>query len=114
MQQIADEVRRVEAEDLSGASAEQWRQLHAEGVVAVTVGGEVVAVLSPACESSLDGVVRALRRARTLAEVERIQEVSRACPERRLSLNEIAARIESLGRPSRRGDRRSTAAQAER
>jgi hypothetical protein len=68
------------------------------GVLALTSGDEVLAVLCPASHQDLDDIVRALRRAQALAQVERIQrqDSQAEAAQRRLSLDEIAARIRDL------------------
>jgi prevent-host-death family protein len=91
----------VTVRDLRTRPAQVWKALREVGDLVVTSNGKPIAVLSPTSEASLEQSLAALRRARALGAVERLQ--GSVPGSRRPSADEIEAEIREVRRLRKAG-----------
>jgi len=94
-------VRFITVRELRSQSAEVWRRLADEGEIVVTCNGKPIALLSPLSPDNLEQSISAVRRARAIAAVEKMQERSAAAGTDRLTDQEIQAEIGAARRDRR-------------
>jgi len=89
-------MRFVTVRELRGRSAAIWRELSEHGELVVTSNGKPVAILSGVSEDSVEESLQAIRRARAMAAVHRIQEDSAAAGRDRMGPGKIDAEIDAV------------------
>ena len=94
-------MRFITVRELRSQSAEVWRRLADEGEIVVTCNGKPIALLSPLSPDNLEQSISAVRRARAIAAVEKMQERSAAAGTDRLTDQEIQAEIGAARRDRR-------------
>jgi antitoxin (DNA-binding transcriptional repressor) of toxin-antitoxin stability system len=93
-------VKFVTVRDLRGSPRQVWKKLAEERELVLTSNGKPIAILTSISEDSLEETLSALRRARALKAVRKIQEASRH-RQKKLSLKEINAVIAEVRRERR-------------
>lgn len=83
----------ITVRDLRGRSGQVWNTLAREREVILTSNGKPIAILSAVSEETLEESLAAVRRARAVAAVEKLQRRSVQAGTDRLSHAEIAAEI---------------------
>jgi antitoxin (DNA-binding transcriptional repressor) of toxin-antitoxin stability system len=89
-------MRFVTVRELRGKSAAIWRELSEHGELVVTSNGKPVAILSGVSEDSVEESLQAIRRARAVTAVQRIQERAVAAGRGSMDLAEIDAEISAV------------------
>jgi prevent-host-death family protein len=84
--------------ELRGKAAEIWRRLPAEHELVVTHNGRPVAILTSVAEGNLEDELAAIRQARAMAAVNRLQRQSVERGRDRLKAADIAAEIAAVRR----------------
>ena len=84
--------------DLRGKAAEVWRRLPAEHELVVTNNGRPVAILSSVAEGNVEDELAAIRQARAVAAVNRLQRQAVERGLDRLGPAAIAAEIAAVRR----------------
>ena len=92
----------ISVRDLRGRSGQVWNQLARERDLVLTSNGKPMAILSAVSEGELEQSLAAIRRARAVAAVEKMQSRSLAAGMDKLSLNEINAEIRAARKTRRR------------
>jgi antitoxin (DNA-binding transcriptional repressor) of toxin-antitoxin stability system len=92
----------ITVRDLRGRSGEVWSQLARERDLILTSNGKPFAILSAVAEGAVEESLAAMRRARALAAVERMQTQSVATGTDKLTLGEINAEIAAARKTRRR------------
>lgn len=92
----------VTVRDLRGKSGQVWKDLARERDIVLTSNGKPVAILSAVTERNLEESLVAVRRARAIAAVEKVQSQSLVAGKNRLSLDEINAEIRSVRKARKR------------
>ena len=91
----------IAVRDLRGRPGQVWGRLAKGQDIVLTSNGKPIAILSAVSEESLERSLKALREARAVAAVERIQSQSVFAETDKLSLQDINAEI-SASRKARR------------
>ena len=91
----------IAVRDLRGRPGQVWSRLAKGQDIVLTSNGKPIAILSAVSEESLERSLKALREARAVAAVERIQSQSVVAETDKLSLQDINAEI-SASRKARR------------
>lgn len=86
----------ITVRDLRGRPAQVWNKLARERDVILTSNGKPIAILSAVSEDTLEESLAAVRRARAVAAVERMQRQSVQAGTDKLSPAEIAAEIRAV------------------
>ena len=92
----------ITVRDLRGRPGEVWNRLARERDIVLTSNGKPIAILSAVSEENLEESLAAVRRARAVAAVERMQSRSAAAGTDQLSLGEINAEIRAVRKTRRR------------
>lgn len=92
----------ITVRDLRGRSGQVWNQLAREREVILTSNGKPIAILSAVSEETLEESLAAVRRARAVAAVEKMQLQSVQAGTDRLSPADIAAEIRTVRKARRR------------
>jgi antitoxin (DNA-binding transcriptional repressor) of toxin-antitoxin stability system len=92
----------VSVRDLRGQPRKVWRKLHEHGDLVVTSSGRPIAVISPANEENLEESLAAIRRARAVQAVARLQRDALRSGTSRMGRRQINAQI-GAARKERRG-----------
>ncbi|HJU06543.1 MAG TPA: hypothetical protein VJ692_15450, partial [Nitrospiraceae bacterium] len=79
----------ITVRDLRGRPGEVWSRLARERDIVLTSNGKPIAILSAVSEETLEESLAAVRKARAVAAVEKIQSCSVAAGTDRLSLDKI-------------------------
>ncbi len=95
-------MRFITVRDLRGRPGQVWSKLSREKEVILTSNGKPIAILSAVSEENLERALMALRQARAIAAVERMQSASIAAGNDRLTLEEIDAEIAAVRKARRR------------
>lgn len=95
-------MRFITVRDLRSRSAEIWRKLVGERELVLTSNGKPIAILSAVSEETLEESIAAIRRARAVAAVERLQVRSAEAGTDRLPPREIEVEIAAVRRARRR------------
>jgi antitoxin (DNA-binding transcriptional repressor) of toxin-antitoxin stability system len=88
--------------ELRSQSSKRWRDLASGGDLVLTSNGKPIALLTAVAENNLEESLAAMRRARAIAAVERMQSQSLAAGKDRLSHREIEGEIALVRRQRRR------------
>lgn len=83
----------ITVRDLRGRSGQVWTKLAREREVILTSNGKPIAILSAVSEDTLEESLVAVRRARAVAAVEKMQRQSIQVGTDKLSPRDIAAEI---------------------
>jgi antitoxin (DNA-binding transcriptional repressor) of toxin-antitoxin stability system len=86
----------ITVRELRGRSGQVWNTLAREREVILTSNGKPIAILSAVSEETLEESLAALRRARAVASVEKLQRQSVQAGTDKLSLTEISAEIQAV------------------
>ncbi len=92
----------VTVRDLRGKSGQVWKDLARERDIVLTSNGKPVAILSAETERNLEESLVAVRRARAIAAVDKVQSQSLVAGKNKLSLDEINAEIRSVRKARKR------------
>ncbi len=92
----------ITVRDLRGRPGEVWSRLARERDIVLTSNGKPIAILSAVSEETLEESLAAVRKARAVAAVEKIQSRSAAAGRDKLSLDEINAEIRAARKTRRR------------
>ncbi len=95
-------MRFIRVRDLRRRPGRVWSKLSREKEVILTSNGKPIAILSAVSEENLERALMALRQARAIAAVERMQSASIAAGNDRLTLEEIDAEIATVRKGRRR------------
>lgn len=95
-------MRFITVRDLRGRPGQVWSKLSREKEVILTSNGKPIAILSAVSEENLERALMALRQARAIGAVERMQSASIAAGNDRLTLEEIDAEIATVRKARRR------------
>lgn len=86
----------ITVRELRGRSGQVWNKLAREREVILTSNGKPIAILSAVSEETLEESLAAVRRARAVAAVEKLQRRSVQAGTDKLSPAEIAAEIRAV------------------
>lgn len=86
----------ITVRDLRGRSGQVWIKLAQEREVVLTSNGKPIAILSAVSEDTLEESLTAVRRARAVAAVEKMQRQSVQAGTNSLSPREIASEIKAV------------------
>ncbi len=92
----------ITVRDLRGRSGQVWTKLAREREVILTSNGKPIAILSAVSEETLEESLVAVRRARAVAVVEKLQRQSIQAGTNTLSPTEIASEIKAVRKARRR------------
>jgi antitoxin (DNA-binding transcriptional repressor) of toxin-antitoxin stability system len=92
----------ITVRDLRGRSGQVWTKLAREREVILTSNGKPIAILSAVSEETLEESLAAVRRARAVAAVEKLQRQSIQAGTNALSSEEITAEIKAVRKARRR------------
>ncbi len=92
----------ITVRDLRGRSGQVWTKLAREREVILTSNGKPIAILSAVSEETLEESLAAVRRARAVAAVEKLQRQSIQAGTNILSSTEIASEIKAVRKTRRR------------
>jgi antitoxin (DNA-binding transcriptional repressor) of toxin-antitoxin stability system len=92
----------ITVRDLRGRSGQVWTKLAREREVILTSNGKPIAILSSVSEETLEESLAAVRRARAVAAVEKLQRQSIQAGTDHLSPTDIAAEIKAVRKARRR------------
>lgn len=83
----------ISVRDLRGRSGQVWNELALERDLVLTSNGKPIAILSAVSEGNLEDSLAAIRRARAVAAVEKMQSKSLAAGTDKLSFDKINEEI---------------------
>jgi antitoxin (DNA-binding transcriptional repressor) of toxin-antitoxin stability system len=86
-------VKFVSVRDFRTSSASIWKRLPAEREMIVTNNGKPIALLTPLNDETLEDTVSAVRRAKAINAVKKMQEISVSLGNDKMTLEEINAII---------------------
>ena len=92
----------ITVRDLRGRSGQVWTTLAREREIILTSNGKPIAILSAVSEETLEESLAAVRRARAVAAVEKMQRQSVQAGTDHLSPTDIAAEIKAVRKARRR------------
>ena len=92
----------ITVRDLRGRSGQVWTKLAQEREVILTSNGKPIAILSSVSEETLEESLAAVRRARAVAAVEKLQRQSIQAGTNVLSPAEITSEIKVVRKARRR------------
>jgi prevent-host-death family protein len=92
----------ISVRDLRGKAAEVWKELPTEGEVVVTSNGRPIAILSAVNEFNLEESLSAIRQARALEAVTKMQRRSVERGTDKITLEEINAEVQAVRNKRRR------------
>lgn len=92
----------ITVRDLRGRPGQVWSQLARERDLVLTSNGKPVAILSAVSEDNLEESFAAVRRARAVAAVEKIQSRSVETGTDKLSLEEIHDEVKAVRKARRK------------
>lgn len=92
----------ITVRDLRGRSGQVWTKLAREREVILTSNGKPIAILSSVSEETLEESLAAVRRARAVAAVEKLQRQSIQAGTNVLSPAEITSEITAVRKARRR------------
>jgi Phd_YefM. len=91
----------ITVRDLRGRPGQVWNKLARERDVILTSNGKPIAILSAVTEDTLEDALAAVRRARAITAVERLQSQSVSAGTDSVTVNEITAEIKAVRKPRR-------------
>lgn len=83
----------VTVRDFRTSSANIWKQLPSERELVITNNGKPIALLTPLSDETLEDTVAAVRRAKAISAVKRMQETSVTIGSDKMTIDEINAAI---------------------
>jgi antitoxin (DNA-binding transcriptional repressor) of toxin-antitoxin stability system len=86
----------VSVRDFRTSSANIWKNLPAEREMIVTNNGRPIALLTPLSDETLEDTVSAVRRAKAINAVKKMQEISVSLGNDKMTLEEINAIISDV------------------
>jgi antitoxin (DNA-binding transcriptional repressor) of toxin-antitoxin stability system len=86
----------VSVRDFRTSSASIWKKLSGEREMIVTNNGKPIALLTPLSDETLEDTVSAVRRAKAINAVKRMQEISVDLGNDKMTLEEINAIISDV------------------
>jgi antitoxin (DNA-binding transcriptional repressor) of toxin-antitoxin stability system len=86
----------VSVRDFRTSSANIWKKLPTEREMIVTNNGKPIALLTPLSDETLEDTVSAVRRAKAINAVKKMQEISAALDNDKMTLEEINAIISDV------------------
>ncbi len=92
----------ITVRDLRGRSGQVWKELAREREIVLTSNGKPVAILSAISEATLEESLAAMRRARAVSAVEKIQSGSVTTGKDKFFLDQINAEIQAVRKARRR------------
>lgn len=92
----------ITVRDLRGRPGQVWNKLTRERDIILTSNGKPIAILSAVTEDTLEDALAAVRRARAITAVERLQSQSVSAETDKLTLDEITAEIRTARKARRR------------
>ncbi len=92
----------ITVRDLRGRSGQVWKELAREREIVLTSNGKPVAILSAVSEGTLEESLAAMRRARAVSAVEKIQSRSVTTGKDKFFLDQINAEIQAVRKARRR------------
>ena len=92
----------ITVRDLRGRPGQVWSKLARERDVILTSNGKPIAILSAVTEDTLEDALAAVRRARAITAVERLQSQSVSGGTDLVTLNEINAEVQAVRKARRR------------
>lgn len=92
----------ITVRDLRGRSGQVWTKLAREREVILTSNGKPIAIISAVSEDTLEESLTAVRRARAVAAVEKMQRQSVQFGTDKSSPREISAEIKAVRKAHRR------------
>lgn len=92
----------VTVRDLRAKSGQVWENLSTEKDLVLTNNGKPIALLSAITEESLEPSLKAVRRARAMDAVEKIQTRARKLGLDKMTLDEINSEIKAYRREQRK------------
>ena len=92
----------ITVRDLRGRSGQVWTKLAREREIILTSNGKPIAILSAVSEDTLEESLTAVRRARAVTAVEKMQRQSVQFGTDKISPREIAAEIKAVRKAHRR------------
>ena len=91
----------INVRELRMKSSAIWQQLDQDGYMVVTSNGKPVALLSSVEDQDLDEYIQAVKRARAILAINRMQEKSLKDGRDKLTDDEIGAEIQAVRRSRR-------------
>jgi antitoxin (DNA-binding transcriptional repressor) of toxin-antitoxin stability system len=92
----------ITVRDLRGRPGQVWNKLARERDVILTSNGKPIAILSAVTEDTLEDALAAVRRARAITAVERLQSQSVSAGSDSVTLKEIDAEVRAVRKARRR------------
>jgi antitoxin (DNA-binding transcriptional repressor) of toxin-antitoxin stability system len=86
----------ISVRDFRTASAGIWKKLPVEREMIVTNNGKPIALLTPLTDETLEDTVSAVRRAKAINAVKKMQEISVSLGNDKMTLEEINAVISGV------------------
>jgi antitoxin (DNA-binding transcriptional repressor) of toxin-antitoxin stability system len=86
----------VSVRDFRTSSASIWKKLHGEREMIVTNNGKPIALLTPLSDETLEDTVSAVRRAKAINAVKKMQEISVGLGNDKMTLEEINAIVSDV------------------
>jgi antitoxin (DNA-binding transcriptional repressor) of toxin-antitoxin stability system len=86
----------ISVRDFRTSSASIWKKLPGERELIVTNNGKPIALLTPLSDETLEDTVSAVRRAKAINAVKKMQEISVALGNDKMTLEEINAIISDV------------------
>jgi len=86
----------VTIKGLAASPADIWKQLPSEREMIVTSSGKPIALITPINDEMFDDTVTAVRRARALISMKRMQEISASLGNNKMTLEKINAVIKEV------------------
>ncbi len=83
----------ITVRDLRTSPAQIWKQLPIEQEIVITNNGKPIALLTPLSDMDLEENLSAIRRARAITAVSKMQRISEKMDHSSLSLEEINSEI---------------------
>ena len=86
----------VTARDFKRSSPSMWRKLVSERELIITNNGKPIALLTPLNDETLEDTVSAVRRAKAINAMKRMQEISVSLGNDKMTLDEINSIINDV------------------
>ena len=92
----------VTVRDLRTSPASIWRKLPSERELIITNNGKPIALLTPLNDETLEDTVSAVRRAKAINAVKKMQEISVSLGNDEMNLEQINAVIKDVRRKNKK------------
>jgi prevent-host-death family protein len=86
----------ITVRDIRTTPAQVWKQLPEEQQIVITNNGKPIALLTPLSDETLEETLSAVRRARAMESIRRIQQQARERGLDRMTPEEIDAEIQAV------------------